>query len=210
MTQHFDVDDDCKTTRAIEADEVVSMSPETFLKIVTKQVNNCHTIMRETEATYPITAKTIPDREHERREKVVYFDESMLIDVLNWCNQPAKFRLSLPVCETLPEGTRVLRVWASPERRAIGAIVSHESFEIVPDGCVSPEHPHWLSLECKVIERGREDEALLDYLDKDQSRVFRLKVCSDISIREAIARVMKQDEELKKHYANQDTTNAVT
>lgn len=112
-----------------------------------------------TQATLPITTEQIPDRQDERREKLVYFDESILIHVLNWCNQPAGFKLRLPVCEAFPEGTRVLRVWASPERRAIGALVSHESFAVVPGGSFPPEHPHWPSFKCKIIERGRDDEA---------------------------------------------------
>lgn len=101
------------------------------------------------------TAGEVSNGHREDRVRVVYLDESIIIDVLNWISEPAGQCLVLPQNCGLPDGTRVLRVWVSSERRSIGALVWHPDFDPVCPGGEPLVHCGGSSMtsECLVLHR---------------------------------------------------------
>lgn len=72
----------------------------------------------------------------ERRDKVLWVDELLVQELFN--GFPRSNILVLPVFPELPSGYQVLRVHHSFERRAFGFLVTHPSFDVVPDAEMSP------------------------------------------------------------------------
>lgn len=88
------------------------------------------------------------------RVRIVYLDERIILDVLNWISEPGNCCLMLPTGCGLPDGTRTLRVWVDYERRAIGALVWHESFDECPPGAMPKVHGGGgLTTESRVLHR---------------------------------------------------------
>jgi hypothetical protein len=74
---------------------------------------------------------------NERREVIVLIQERLIIDMLNGL-QNFEFLSIDNVKSKLPEGYSIRGIWPCPGRRCFEAIVSHPSFEPVPDGGLPP------------------------------------------------------------------------
>ena len=85
----------------------------------------------------PIHYVPEPKPFEERRFKVFYLDEHLLIHILNAFNGDRRM-LSLPVIDGVPADAVITSVFAEPARRAIAVRVAHPSFDVVPDGSYSP------------------------------------------------------------------------
>ena len=159
-------------------------------------------VQEQVEQCLEIHAKQIPEHGHERREKVVFLNESLLIDVLNWCNAPAGTQLFLPTNCDFPEGTRVERVWSEYSRRCVAALVSHPSFDCVPDGCDAPLHPSCGSYAVRSITRANQLPAPDDGADIETQRqywqtMFSRNMAEYQMINEKLA-ALKQKEETER------------
>ena len=75
--------------------------------------------------------------ERSKRLGIVYLDEADIAAILNWRSAPGGEYLSLDSTD-LPADVQVERVFHSPERRALGLVVSHDSFEEVDLCCELP------------------------------------------------------------------------
>jgi hypothetical protein len=67
----------------------------------------------------------------------LFADPHFILDVLN--GLPREI-YGLCTDDQTPEGTKVISVYACHERRSIGLLISHPSFDIVPDGEMPPDH----------------------------------------------------------------------
>jgi hypothetical protein len=72
------------------------------------------------------------------RRAICYVDQQCLIDVLNWRFAPGGTYLTLDGVEGVPEDARVESVFYDPCRRALGVVLAHELFDLVPCGCLMP------------------------------------------------------------------------
>lgn len=78
-----------------------------------------------------------------RRVRLVYFDQSIMVHILNWMRSPSCEFLQIPDGIDIPADAEVLAVEASTLRRAIGVLFAHPSFDEVPEGAYVPEVGGW-------------------------------------------------------------------
>ncbi len=88
----------------------------------------------------------------ERRLKLFYVPQG---DLIRWLNRGDDFPeyITVPVrLVGVPEGSRVHHLIACPERRAIGVVVSHESFDEVPEGEQIPREDEVSLMEYRLLK----------------------------------------------------------
>lgn len=73
-----------------------------------------------------------------RRVKMVYVGYEDLLGIMNGPSTKSKY-VRVPRIPSLPHGYRVVAVWPSIERNAVGFVIEHESFDEVEAGCFAPE-----------------------------------------------------------------------
>lgn len=71
-----------------------------------------------------------------RRVKILRINPEWVIGMLNGRRHEC---VHLPVCEAIPEGTQVLQVRESWERRCFELLITHESFPEIPDNTDIPD-----------------------------------------------------------------------
>lgn len=79
------------------------------------------------------------------RLRIAYVDERALLDFLR-CWRGGQY-VVLPVEHLIPPGCEIVRVWHSPERRAIAVMLSHPHFEPVPAGESVPSIERFIEYE---------------------------------------------------------------
>jgi len=114
--------------------------------------------------------------ERKNRVKIVFLDPRFAVTVLNWHIAPMAC-LQLQENSGLPDDCEVLSVYADHSRRAIGCLVCHDSFDLVPEGEHPPYHPGLASVEYKVhlksdIEGYRENMRLAINPKTEQQGLF--------------------------------------
>ena len=72
--------------------------------------------------------------EQERRYKVIYVDQELMITAMTALTNDGGSWVCLPVFKGLPEGFSVRAVHYEFQRLAFGVVIFHESFPIVPAG----------------------------------------------------------------------------
>mgnify|MGYP005610140499 CR=1 FL=1 len=72
-----------------------------------------------------------------RRLKILRIDERVIIDVFNWRLRPMGY-LNIPVCEAVPADAVVERIQTHFLSATIEALISHPSFDEVPDYEIPP------------------------------------------------------------------------
>lgn len=80
----------------------------------------------------------------ERRVKILQIPQDLILVILNWCRDPQRC-LALPVLDELPEDIEIISVHANWPCRAIDLMITHPSFDIVPNGSEPPRIPGLLS-----------------------------------------------------------------
>jgi hypothetical protein len=89
----------------------------------------------------------------ERRERVYFVDESALLELFHAQVEEAYLCPKKAQVATIPRGAKIERTWIDPTRRAIGLLVSHRSFGVVPDGDIPPQMPEFVEVEWQVLRR---------------------------------------------------------
>lgn len=79
------------------------------------------------------------------RLRIAYVDERALLDFLR-CWRGGNY-VVLPVEPLIPPGCEIVRVWYSPERRAIAVMLSHPHFDPVPAGDPVPSLERFIEYE---------------------------------------------------------------
>lgn len=80
-------------------------------------------------------------RQDERRVRIVYVREDLIVSILNAGRAGGPGMIAVPDFPELPEGFVVERARHCWEHRAFALIVSHPSFDVVPDGAPVPDWP---------------------------------------------------------------------
>ncbi len=86
------------------------------------------------------------------RVKISYVDPMLLVDVFNGLRGKQVVCLpELSEMNEIPDGTTVLNVWSSTERRAIGVMLQNDEWPEVPEGEIPPDiEGHTLAREVFV------------------------------------------------------------
>jgi len=87
-------------------------------------------------AEFPAESRAI----NECRVKTILMDPQLLIEILNWCNDPCHC-LALPIADPLPEDCRVVAVRESFERRCLELLVWSRQFPPVALGALPERLP---------------------------------------------------------------------
>lgn len=78
----------------------------------------------------------------ERRVRAMLIPERMVMDLLIGFGLKLPQAVEVPVWEGVPaEGVELHAVYHEPQKRCFTAMVSHPSFDPVPDGMYAPEFP---------------------------------------------------------------------
>ena len=88
------------------------------------------------------TFELVPIPPTTRCEAVLWIDEQQVLDgmilFLTGQADTREFQLRVTL-DCIPKDVKVLRATHSWERRAMGFVLSHPSFALVPDGCPAPD-----------------------------------------------------------------------
>lgn len=91
----------------------------------------------------------------ERRVKVLPVPENLVLELLYLLQGDTPQFVIVPRMSNLPEGTKIEQVVYDPMRRAFLFLLSHPSFEIVPEGEYSPSVEEHLRTHYTVVEIDR-------------------------------------------------------
>jgi hypothetical protein len=86
--------------------------------------------------------------EKENRYKLYRMDNEQILSMLNWDQHQF---IALPITKGLPDGARIDAVNYYFDRHCFLARVYHESFDVVPNGCVIPIADEWMSIDEMVV-----------------------------------------------------------
>ncbi len=91
----------------------------------------------------------------KRRIKIYYLPQNELLTALRRQKSTDELPefMNIPMLggDPLPDGAIVEFIYVQPERRAIGVVVSHESFDLVAEGCEAPVVQDQLSLGYRAV-----------------------------------------------------------
>lgn len=91
-----------------------------------------------------------------RKVKLFCCTEQFVVNLMNWrCVRDTECYYRFPTMRGLPSDAEVCGVQYSVARRAWVVLVSHDSFDEVPDGCYAPYVDGLLSIETVMLECGR-------------------------------------------------------
>lgn len=71
---------------------------------------------------------------------MVYFPPELITSILNWSAAPIGSFLQVLSYDPLPPDCLCITTHANPDRRAIGVLMAHESFEPIPGCAEVPSH----------------------------------------------------------------------
>ena len=77
----------------------------------------------------------ILDPMRPKRLKILMVDPQLIVEVLNWCNNPGDALMGLPVFDELPKGTRIIDMTSDWSTGLLMFKIEHESFPKVHPGC---------------------------------------------------------------------------
>ena len=78
--------------------------------------------------------------DRERRVRILRVEEHLIVDVLNFSTSGPGFALGISCFDPLPRDVVIERVAHNFLFRAFDLIVSHPTFDVVPDGMEPPVH----------------------------------------------------------------------
>lgn len=104
----------------------------------------------------------------DSRVKIVPVGRDLFVNVLNWMQNPNGQYLSLRHVD-VPEDAKVEAVWWSEERRSFCALLSHKSFESIPEGEEAPvAYSETLAVAQRVNGTMKADMRAAEQLQKAQ------------------------------------------
>jgi hypothetical protein len=74
----------------------------------------------------------------ERRVRVLYLDWNQIPKLFGHFPRGEDHYIDLPLLDGVPKGAAIKQIWFDHSRKALGILVQHQSFEVVPANAEPP------------------------------------------------------------------------
>ena len=114
------------------------------------------------------------ETENDRRLKIALVNTSLLLDFLTTSNVTGVRYAKIASEPLVPDGSKVVHVSYDMSRMCLAVVLCHESFDVVPPGCIIPVVADW-ELEYTIV---KVNGAVVEIVDDDRELIGKCEGCS--------------------------------